>query len=218
MLEASTIATPLATKEATTLRDIELVNAKEYRKIMGALQYLTIARIDICYAVNKVCQFMRYIKVTRPYGLRFYSCRTLSLIGFCDADWVGRVITRSTTGYYIFLGPNCISWSSKKQPTVARSVAEAKHCALASATAEIVWIMCILCDIGIYLPSPPQLFFDNISALHMFINLVFHSRTKHIELDYHFVREKVVIGTLVTRYIPSTEQLANVLTKPLPRS
>ncbi|GKV43616.1 hypothetical protein SLEP1_g50883 [Rubroshorea leprosula] len=94
---------------------------------------------------------------------------------------------RSTTGYCVFLGANCISWSSKKQPTVARSIAEAEYRALASATAEIVWITYILRDIGISLPSPPQLFADNISSLHMSINLVFHARTKHIELDYHFV-------------------------------
>ncbi|GKV50011.1 hypothetical protein SLEP1_g56730 [Rubroshorea leprosula] len=138
--------------------------------------------------------------------------------GFCDADWAGCPITRrSTTGYCIFLGANCISWSSKKQPTIARSTVEAEYRALASTTAEMVWITYLLRDIGISLPSPPQLFSDNISALHMSINPVFHARTKHIELDYHFVREKVALGTLITRYIPNTEQVADILTKPLPR-
>ncbi|GKV09714.1 hypothetical protein SLEP1_g21171 [Rubroshorea leprosula] len=184
MLEASTIATPLATKDTTTLRDMEPVNAKEYRKIVGALQYLTITRTDICHAVNKVCQFIQNPTLAHLRQVK----RILRYINGCVTT------RRSTTGYCVFLGANCISWSSKKQPTVARSTAEAEYRALASATAEIVWITYILRDIGISLPSPPQLFSDNISALHMSINPVFHARTKHIELDYHFVREKVAIG------------------------
>ncbi|GKV27885.1 hypothetical protein SLEP1_g37005 [Rubroshorea leprosula] len=113
---------------------------------------------------------------TQHYELPFYSYKTLSLTRFYDADWAACVTTRrSTTGYYIFLGANCMSWSSKKQPTVARSTAEAKYHALAFATAKIVWITYILRDIGISLPSPPQLFSNNISALHMFINPVFHA-------------------------------------------
>ncbi|GKV34843.1 hypothetical protein SLEP1_g43185 [Rubroshorea leprosula] len=234
MLEASAIATPMAIKDATSLRDNELVNAQEYRKLVGALQYLTITRLDICHAVNKVCQFMqqptlthlrqvkrilRYIKGTMHHGLRFSSHSTLSLTGFCDADWAGCLSTRrSTTGYCVFLGANCISWSSKKQPTVARSTAEAEYRAFASTTAEVTWITYLLRDIGMSLPNPPQIFSDNISALHMSINPVFHARTKHIELDYHFVREKVALGTLVTRYIPSRDQVADPLTKPLPHA
>ncbi|GKU96906.1 hypothetical protein SLEP1_g10086 [Rubroshorea leprosula] len=154
MLEASTISTPLAIKDPVTLRDNELVDEHEYRKIVGALQYLTITRIDLSHAVNKVCQFMqtptlahlrqvkrilRYVKGSLPYGLRFSTCSTLSLTGFCDADWAGCATTRrSTTGYCIFLGANCISWASKKQPTIAHSTAEAKYRALASTTAELV--------------------------------------------------------------------------------
>ncbi|GKV27558.1 hypothetical protein SLEP1_g36720 [Rubroshorea leprosula] len=234
MLEASTIATPMAVKETTTLRDEEPVDPQEYRRIVGALQYLTITRVDIAHAVNKVCQFMqqpmianfrqvkrilRYVKESLHHGLRFYSTSTFSLTGFCDVDWAGCPLTRrSTTGYCIFLGANCISWSSKKQPTIARSSAEAEYRALASTTAEIVWITYLFRDIGISLPHPPQLFSDNLSALHMSINPVFHAQTKHIELDYHFVREKVALGTLITRYIPSIDQIADILTKPLPRT
>ncbi|GKV19982.1 hypothetical protein SLEP1_g30168 [Rubroshorea leprosula] len=189
MLEASIISKPLAVKENTTSRDKELIDAKEYRKIVGALQYLTITRVDICHAINKVCQFMqsstlthlrqvkrilRYIKGTLHYGLWFYSNSPLSLTGFCDADWVGCTTTRrSTTGFCIFLGANCISWSSKKQLTVARSTAKAKYHALASTTTEIVWITYLLRDIGISLSSPPQLFLDNISALCICLSIQF---------------------------------------------
>ncbi|GKV50770.1 hypothetical protein SLEP1_g57465 [Rubroshorea leprosula] len=183
MFAAASIATPLATKDTSTLKDDDLVDANEYRKLVGALQYLTITRTDICHAVNRVCQFMqqptfahmrqvkrilRYIKGTIHHGLRFSSHSTLSLTGFCDADWAGCPITRrSTTGYCVFLGANCISWSSKKQPTIARSTAEAEYRALATTTAEIVWVTYLLRDIGVSLPSPPQLFSDNLSALHI---------------------------------------------------
>ncbi|GKU90849.1 hypothetical protein SLEP1_g4793 [Rubroshorea leprosula] len=221
MVEASMIATPMVVKEPHTPRDEDPVDAQEYRKIVGALQYLTITRADLCFAVNKVCQFMqqptfahlrqvkhilRYIKGTLHHGLSFYSSSTLSLTGFCDADWAGCTITRrSTTGFCIFLGANCISWSSKKQSTIARSTAEAEYRVLATTTAELVWITYLLRDIGISLLNPPQVFSDNISALHMSINPVFHARTKHIELDYHFVREKEALGSLVTRYVPSMD-------------
>ena len=117
-----------------------------------------------------------------------------------------------------FLGANCISWASKKQSTVARSIAEAEYRAMASTTAELVWLTYLLRDIGLPLPHPPQLFSDNMSALHMSINPFFHARTKHIELDYHFVREKVAIGTLITRFVPSLDQVADILTKPLSRN
>ncbi|GKV48364.1 hypothetical protein SLEP1_g55188 [Rubroshorea leprosula] len=108
----------LGREESTTPRDADLIDATMYRSIVGALPYLTITRIDICHVVNR---------------------STLSLIGFCDADWVGCSITRrSTTGFCIFLGANCISWSSKKQSTVARSTAEAEYRALASTAAELL--------------------------------------------------------------------------------
>ncbi|GKU93013.1 hypothetical protein SLEP1_g6653 [Rubroshorea leprosula] len=126
MLEASAIATPMAIKDATSLRDNELVNAQEYRKLEPTLTHL-----------RQVKRILRYIKGTMHHGLRFSSHSTLSLTGFCDADWAGCLSTRrSTTGYCVFLEANCISWSSKKQPTVARSTAEAEYRALASTTAE----------------------------------------------------------------------------------
>ncbi|GKV37533.1 hypothetical protein SLEP1_g45555 [Rubroshorea leprosula] len=156
------------------------------------------------------------IEGTSQYGIRYLEHSPLSLTGFCDADWAGCPLTRcSTTGFCIFLGANCVSWGSKKQPTVARSTAEAEYRALASTTAELMWITFLLRDVAISLHSPPQLFSDNISALHMSINPVFHARTKHIEIDYHFVREKVAIGSLITCYISGIDQLADLLTKPL---
>ncbi|GKV51884.1 hypothetical protein SLEP1_g58503 [Rubroshorea leprosula] len=128
------------------------------------------------------------------------------------------ITRRSTTGYCTFLGGNCISWCAKKQPTVFLSSVEAEYKSMASTIAEITWLTYLLRDIGIYIPNPPILHCDNISALHMTVNPVFHGRTKRVEMDYHFVREKVAFGNLVTRYVSSSSQLADIFTKPLPRT
>ena len=125
------------------------------------------------------------------HGIRFLKQSSLRLIGFCDADWAGCTNTRrSTSRYYIFLGANCISWSSKRQPTISRSSTEAKYQSLASSAAEITRLTFLLHDIGIQLCEPSQFLCDNLSALHMTVHLVFHAWSKHIELDYHFIWKK----------------------------
>ena len=111
------------------------------------------------------------------------------------------------------MGANCISWASKKQVTVSRSSAEAEYRAIASAAAELTWLTYLWCDLGLSTHSSPILFYDNTSALHMTINPMFHARTKHIELDYHFVHEKVTTGALTTQYVPSQSQIADLFTK-----
>ncbi len=125
---------------------------------------------------------------------------------------------RSTTGYCIYLGVNYISWASKKQATVSRSSAEAEYRSMSSTIAELTWIMYLLCDIGLHFSAPPVLFCDNTSALHMTVNPVFHAYTKHIELEVHFVRKKVVVGAIITRFVPLHLQLANIFTKALPKA
>ena len=170
------------------------------------------------HSINKACQhfqaptesdlraikrILQYLKGTTDYGIRFLKQSSLPLIGFCDAYWAGSMNTRrSTSGYCIFLGTNCISLSSKRQPTVSKSSFEAEYQSLAFGTVEITLLTFLLCDIGIPIYEPPQLLCDNLSTLHMTINHVFHARSKRIELDYHFVREKVANGVLVTRFIP----------------
>ncbi|KAK2986127.1 hypothetical protein RJ640_024676 [Escallonia rubra] len=171
------------------------------------------------YAFLLVKRILRYIRGTLDYGIRLLARSTFDLYAFSDADWGGCPLTRrSTTGYCTFLGGNCISWSAKKQPTVARSSAEAEYRALASTAAEITWLTFILRDIGFPVSQPPTIFCDNIAALHLTINPMFHARTKHIELDYHFVREKVALGSLTTRFVPSRHQVADIFTKPLAKS
>ena len=103
----------------------------------------------------------------------------------------------------MFLGGNLISWCAKKQHTISRSSTEVEYRAMANTAAELTWMSFILQDLHISLASTPTLYYDNTSALHMTINLVFHARSKHIELDYHFVSERVALGLLVTQYISS---------------
>lgn len=234
MMECTPINTPMALKSIITSFDEQPIDPTQYRQLVGSLQYLTFTRPDIVHAVNKACQhfqaptkadlraikrILRYLKGTMEHGIRFFKQSSLRLTGFCDADWAGCTNTRrSTSGYCIFLGANCISWSSKRQPTVSRSSAEAEYRSLASSAAEITWLTFLLRDIGIQLREPPQLLCDNLSALHMTVNPVFHARSKHIELDYHFVREKVARGVLITRFLPSSLQVADIFTKALPKT
>ena len=115
----------------------------------------------------------------------------------------------------MFLGPNPISWQSKKQGSVSRSSTEAEYRALANTAADIAWIRQVLQDVNYFLPNPPVMYCDNLSALALSSNPVYHSRIKHLDIDYHFVREKVQKKDLLVQYVPTEEQVADVFTKGL---
>jgi hypothetical protein len=166
--------------------------------------------------MRAVKRILRDIKGTLTHDLRHLSQSSLTLHAFCDADWAGCPTTqRSTTGYCIFLGSNCISWASKKQPTVSRSSTEAEYRSLATTSAELIWLQHLLYDLGNKLERHPLLLCDNKSTIYLAHNPVFHARTKHIEIDYHFIREKVTVGYLTFRYLPTTQKIADVFTKAL---
>jgi hypothetical protein len=142
---------------------------------------------------------------------------TLTLWGYTDADWAGNPHDRkSTTGFCIFVGGNLVVWKSKKQSVVARSSTDAEYRAMATTTSEITWIKCLLHDLGYdQIEKPTKLFCDSQAAIHIASNSVFHERTKHIEVDCHFVCEKLLNKVIETSYGPNKQQLVDVFTKAL---
>jgi hypothetical protein len=198
---------------------------------VGALQYCTLTRPDIAYSVNQLCQHLhapcsthwtaakrvlRYLQGTSDHGL-FYTKGPLQLNAFCDSDWAGCPDDRrSTTGFAVFLGDCLISWSAKKQAVVSRSSTEAEYRSLSTTTAELFWLRMLFKELGIPLSVAPVLWCDNVSALALASNPVFHARTKHIEVDYHFIREKVLNRDIILKFISTLDQVADVFTKGLP--
>ncbi|GJU90139.1 retrovirus-related pol polyprotein from transposon TNT 1-94 [Tanacetum coccineum] len=233
LLDSKPVSTPLAANEVFVTGGSLFANPTLYRSLVGALQYLTITRPDLSYAVNQASQFLhaptdahfqsvkrilRYVKGTITYGLIFRRPHSNSILGYSDADWARCIETRrSTYGYSIFLGGNLVSWSAKKQPTVSRSSCESEYRAMANTAAEIIWITHLLRELHALPPDRPTLLCDNKSALFMSQNPVSHKRAKHIDLDYHFVRELVASGKLYTKFIPTKLQVADIFTKSLPR-
>ena len=137
-------------------------------------------------------RILRYVKGTLSYGLHMYKSKLSSLISYTDADWGGCPDTRrSTFGLCVFLGDNLISWSSKRQPTLSKSSAEAEYRGVANVVSESCWIRNLLLELHCPVPKATLVYCDNVSAIYLTSNLVQHQRTKHIEMDIHFVREKV---------------------------
>ena len=151
-------------------------------------------------------------------SLHAFSESSLSLQAFSDADWAGDKDTFcSTSAYVVYLGKNLVSWSSKKQQTVARSSTEAEYRSVANTAAELNFICYLLTDLGISLPCCLVIYCDNIGATQLCSNPIFHSRMKHVAIDFHFIRDQVQNGALRVAHVSSEDQLADALTKPLPR-
>lgn len=198
--------------------------------VVGSLQYLTLTKPEISFVVNVACQHMhaphqshfiavkrilRYVQGSLYQGI-FFAPGSLTVTAFSDADWAGNHIDkRSTTGYCVFLGSNLISWCAKKQPTVARSSTEAEYRALAHTAADVTWIQQLLIDLHVTPSLPHLIWCDNQSAIALAFNPIFHARTKHVEVDYHFIREKVLSKQISVQHVGTFHQVADIFTKSL---
>ncbi|GJU60121.1 ribonuclease H-like domain-containing protein [Tanacetum coccineum] len=231
MVNCNPSRTPVDTESklgdtSDTVSDLTL-----YRSLAGSLQYLTFTRPNISYVVSQVCLYMhdprephfsalkrilRYVRGTLDYSLQLFSYCTIELVAYSDADWIGCPTTRrSTSGYCIFLGNNLLIWSSKRQPTLSRSSAEAKYRGVANAVAETCWLRKLLRELHTPLSSAMLVYCDNISDVYLSFNLVHHQRTKLIEIDIHFVRDLVAARSGPCAACPFSI-FADIFTKGLP--
>lgn len=157
---------------------------------------------------------LRYLAGSQDQGILLASKSGAQLKAFCDSDWAGCPNTmKSTSGFCILLGKSPIAWKSKKQTVVARSTAEAEYRSMAMAICEVTWVKGLLKELGIKNLGSTPILCDNQAALAIAANPVHHDKTKHVEIDCHFIRDKVAEGQVTPTYVPTTEQVADVLTK-----
>ncbi|WVZ64207.1 hypothetical protein U9M48_013767 [Paspalum notatum var. saurae] len=221
MADASPQMTPMSTSTALdTDEDVNEVDQKVYRGMIGSLLYLTATRPDIQFSVGlcarfqaypreshrtAVKQILRYTKFTPEFGLWYSVNSTLSVLGFLDLDHGGcRLDCKSTSGACQFLGTSLVSWSSRKQSSVATSTCEAEYVAATSCT-QMLWMLATLRDMALPMEEFPS----------CVINTVLHSRTKHIDVRYHFLRNKYEKGIIDLVKVLCENQVADILTKPL---
>jgi hypothetical protein len=212
-----------------------LVDSTQYRSIVGSLRYLIHTRPDIAHSVGIVSRFMekpttehlaavkqvlRYVKGTLDHGCVYEKGEEgLKIHGYSDSDLAGDIDDRkSTSGMVFYLGCNPISWCSQKQKVVALSSCEAEYISASSAACQALWLGRLLADLMMKKEvEPVVLRIDNQSAIALCKNPVFHERTKHIEIRYHFIRDCVEAGSIDVQYVCTNEQLADILTKALSR-
>ena len=161
-------------------------------------------------------RILRYLKQCTELGLKIQKSSSTLVSAFSDADWAGNIDDRrSTGGFAVFIGSNLVSWSARKQAIVSRSSTESEYKAMTNATAELMWVQTLLRELGVKSPQAAKLWCDNLGAKYLSANPVFHARTKHIEVDFHFVRERVSQRLLEIEFIPSGDQIADGFTKAL---
>ena len=212
----------------------ELVsNATKYRSIIGSLRYLVNSRPDLAFSVGMVSRFMetpnsehwaavkriiRYVAGTTEFGCKFVKGSNSELLGYTDSDHAGDIEKRkSTTGMVFFLGGNIITWNSQKQRVVSLSSCESEYIAAATGACQGVWLSRLLADLTNSEVKKFRLLIDNKSALELSKNPVYHERTKHIDIRFHYIRECVADGVVELEHVRTDDQLADILTKALGR-
>jgi hypothetical protein len=231
MLGCKPAVAPIDQKSKLSAEAGEPVDKERYQRLVGRLIYLSHTRPDISFAVSVVSRYMhdpreghmdavyqilRYLKSAPGKGLIFRKNGHLSIEGYCDSDWASCADDRkSTSGYCMFVGGNLVSWKSKKQSVVARSTAEAEYRAMALGVAEMMWLRALLVELKMDQGAQMKLWCDNKSAISIANNPVQHDRTKHVEIDRFFIKEKLNSGLLELGHVATREQVADCLTKGL---
>ena len=231
MLGCKDVETPIEAnhKVETTMR--EAVNRESYQRLVGKLIYLSHTCPDISHVVGIFSHFIhnpneehlkvalrieKYLKNSLEMGLLFTKAKTMEVEIYTDADWADSSLDRkSISGYCSCLGGNLVTWRSKKKSVVARSSVEAKFRSMDLGICEGMWIKSILEDLNIGISKPMKLYCDNKAAISMAHNPVQHDRTKHVEIDKHFIKEKLESGIICIPYVPSDRQIVVMLTKGL---
>ncbi|KAJ0551653.1 putative RNA-directed DNA polymerase [Helianthus annuus] len=227
-------ALPMSPGDKPQLEDGEdKVNETLYRSLVGGLMYLTHTRPDLAFSVGVLARFMqspskqhlaaakkvlRYIGGTVDLGLKYERRNDLQLVGYTDSDWAGcKDDSKSVSANVFLLGNGAVSWCSKKQKTVALSSTEAEYISATTGACQAIWLKRILYDLGINQQKETILFCDSKSAINLSKNPVMNSRSKHIELRYHFIRDMVNQGQVKLEFCGTNEQLADLMTKAVPR-
>ncbi|KAK6148203.1 hypothetical protein DH2020_019115 [Rehmannia glutinosa] len=231
MEEKSSVKIPMNTSVKMDMdADGKTVDQKRYIVLIGSLLYLTASRSDITFAVGVCARFqsapkeshmtaakriLRYLKGCQEVGLWYPKEGGFKLIGYSDSDYAGcRVDRKSTSGTCQMLGNRLVSWFSKKQNSIATSTAEAEYIDAGSYCAQVLWMRQQLRDYDFEEKEIP-IICDNTSAIAITQNPVLHSRTKHIDVRYHFIRDHVEKKDITLEYISTNKQLADIFTKPL---
>ena len=235
MENASPVVTPMQAQISVADTETEPIDSTLYRRAIGSLMYLAVGtRPDIAFAVGRLAQFveaptkalwvavkrvLRYIAGTRDFGVMYKATATLAPVGYSDSDWGGCTINRKSTSGYVFkMAGGAVSWKSRKQSCVAQSSSEAEYMALSAAVKEAIWLRNIVGFSSSTNPADPILInVDNQGSIKMARNDASGTRTKHIDIRYHFVRDCLLEGMFDIDYCPTSDMVADVLTKPLQR-
>jgi hypothetical protein len=164
-------------------------------------------------------RLLHYVCDMVDFDFVLHRSPSAELVVYTDVDWAGCSDTcRSTSGYVVFLGGNLISWSSKRQPVVSYSSAKVEYRAIANDVAEVSWLRQLLAELHNPLAKSTLVYCDNVSTVYLSTNPVQHQQTKHVEIDLHFIRDRVAIGDVPVLHVPTTSQFADIFIKGLPSS